>query len=163
MKALLDACSIINLVNAGVLATACSLRKVEWWVPPIVEAEVDGTCRDAVAEVRRTQRLFAVDDTGVDAELYLKLLDEHGLGAGETECMAVALVEGHSICCDDRRARRVAETLLGPDRVFGTVRLLRCCVQEELIACAQARALLLDMRQRGGFLPDTPQTFFCRG
>ncbi len=163
MRALLDSCSIINLVNVDALALACSLDNIDWWVPPVVIAEIDARCEAAIANTLPNGRLGLIDDADVDADLYLRILDEHRLGAGETECIAIALAGDHSICLDDRRARRVAETLLGPDRTFGTVRLLRWCVEQERIACGDAKTLLRGMRDRGGFLPDTPQSFFCRG
>lgn len=162
MRALFDSCSIINLVNVDALAMTCSLDGIEWWVPPMVVSEIDARCQAAIDSARPLGRVDLFDDAHVDADLYLGLLEAHRLGAGETECIAVAIVEGHSICCDDRRARRVAEELLGPERVFGTVRLLRWCVEQQLIVCSEARSLLRGMRERGGFLPDTPQSFFCQ-
>lgn len=163
MKALFDSCSIINLVNVDALALACSLDDIDWLVPPVVNAEINARCQSVIANTLPNGHLCLVDDTDVDADLYLRLLDEHHLGAGETECIAIALGGDHSICLDDRRARRIAEMLLGPDRTFGTVRLLRWCVEQERIACGDARMLLRDMRAHGGFLPDMPQSFFCRG
>lgn len=162
MRTLLDSCSIINLVNVDALVLACSLDGIVWCVPPVVVGEVDERCKAAIAVAMADNALELIDDSTVDADLYLRLLDEHRLGAGETECIAVALAEGHSICLDDRRARRVAESLLGTPRVFGTLRLLRWCAEQGLVTCGDARSLLLGMRESGGFLPDVPQSFFCQ-
>jgi predicted nucleic acid-binding protein len=161
LKALFDTCSVINLVNADALELACTLGGVEWWLPPTVVDEAGTTCAAALLDLQQRGRIRFVDDHEVDGDRYLALLEEHKLGAGETECLAISLTTDHHICCDDRKARRAAVTLIGQERVFGTVRLLRWCVEQRLIVCSEAKRLLRTMREMGGFLPDTPQTFFC--
>ena len=161
MKALLDSSSVINLANADALDLACSLADVEWWLPPIVVDESGPSCAAVALELQQRGLMHFLDDHEVNAELFLTLLDTHRLGAGETECVAIAMQADHHICCDDRRARAMAIDILGQGRVFGTIRVLRWCVEQRRIACAEARRLLRTMREMGGFLPDTPQDFFC--
>lgn len=163
MRALLDSSSVINLVNAGALELACSLNDIEWWLPPAVVDESGPTCAAATLELQQRGMLYFLDDDRVDAGRFLALLDEHRLGAGETECVAIAAETDHHVCCDDRRARRMAAGIIGADRVFGTVRLLRWSVEQGRINCVEARRLLRTMRDSGGFLPDTPQDYFCAG
>lgn len=163
MRALLDSSSVINLVNAGALELVCSLDDIEWWLPPAVVDESGPTCAAVTLELQRRGLINFLDDDQVDAERFLALLDAHRLGAGETECVAIAADTDHHVCCDDRRARTMAAGIIGTDRVFGTVRLLRWCVEQWRIDCAEARRLLRSMRDSGGFLPDAPQTYFCVG
>lgn len=163
MRALFDSSSVINLVNAGALELACSLDGIEWWLAPAVVDESGPTCAAATLELQQRGLLNFLDDDRVDAGRFLALLDEHRLGAGETECVAIAAETDHHVCCDDRRARTMAAGIIGANRVFGTVRLLRWCVEQRLIDCAEARRLLQAMRESGGFLPDTPREYFCAG
>lgn len=160
---LLDSSSVINLVNAGALELACSLADIEWWLPPVVVDESGPTCAAVTLDLQQRGLINFFDDDQVNAERFLALLDAHRLGAGETECVALATQTDHHICCDDRRARDMAAKILGPDRVFGTIRVLRWCVDQRRIDCAAAKRLLRAMREKGGFLPDTPQAFFCSG
>lgn len=161
MKALLDSSCVINLVNAGALELVCGLDDIEWWLPPAVVDESGPTCAAVILDLQQRDLINFLDDDQVDAERFLALLDAHRLGAGETECVAIAADTDYHVCCDDRRARTMAAGIIGPGRVFGTVRLLRWCVERRRIDCTEARRLLRAMRASGGFLPDTPQTYFC--
>jgi predicted nucleic acid-binding protein len=161
VKYVVDSSSVINLFNAGALHLVGRLERCELWIPPLVVGECGPTCAATVLDVRDTGNLHFVNDDVVDADLFFRLLSEHGLGDGETECIALSIVSGFGICCDDRKAREVAGATLGSDRVIGTLRLLRWCVEDRLIPCDQAFLLFREMRQQGGFLPKAAQTFFC--
>lgn len=161
MRVLLDSSSVINLVNAGALELVCSLEDTEWWLPPAVVDESGPSCAAVTLELQQKGQINFLDDGEMDAERFLYLLDTYSLGAGETECVAVAVDADYHVCCDDRRARTMAAEIIGADRVFGTVGLLKRCVQEQRIDCSEARRMLCLMRESGGFLPDTPQSYFC--
>lgn len=154
---------MINLVHADALELICSLRGIEWWLAPLVVDESGPTCAAIMLDLQQRGLIHFIDDDSVNADRFLELLEVHRLGAGETECMAVAAESDYHLCCDDRRARHTASDLIGANRVFGTIRVLRWCVEQRQIECAEAKRLLRIMRERGGFLPDTPQSFFCRG
>lgn len=159
----MDSCSVINLVNAGALELACGLDGIEWWLPPAVVDEAGPTCAAVTLDLQQRGLINFLDDYELDAQRFLALLGTHRLGAGETECVAIAADTDHHFCCDDRRARAMATKTIGADRVFGTIRLLRWCVEQQRIDCTEARRLLRAMRNSGGFLPDTPQSYFCAG
>lgn len=152
---------MINLVNARALELVCSLNGIEWWLPPAVVDESGPTCAAVTLELQQRGVINLLNDDHVDAERFLALLDSHRLGAGETECVAIAADADYHVCCDDRRARTMAADIIGADRVFGTIRVLRWCVEQRRINCTEARRLLRAMRESGGFLPNTPQTYFC--
>lgn len=163
MKYALDSSSVINLLNAGALELATRVDRCEICLPPLVVGECGLSSAAELIELRDAGRLSFVNDEDVDAELFADLLNTHGLGAGETECLAVAMTKRLSVCCDDRKARELAAELLGPARVAGTLRILRWTVEDALISCDGAYSLFNLMRQKGGFLPETEQAFFCKG
>ena len=160
---MLDSSSVINLFNAGVLALLCQLEDHEFFVSPMVMGECHGECAVELVTLRDDGCLTFINDDVVDADQYLALLETHRLGAGETECMAVAVTDDFNVCCDDRKARDAAAELIGPNRVIGSLRLLKWCVESLVIDCAAAFQALQTMRNRGGFLPEMPQAFFCNG
>ena len=87
MNVIIDACSVINLSNADALEVTCRLARCRFWVCPADDEIIE--CRAELAA-----RLFALNAEGVigfitDEEMpatrVLELLDQYGLGAGETE------------------------------------------------------------------------------
>lgn len=148
-------------MNAGALELVCRLDGIEWWLPPAVVDESGPTCAAVTLELQQRGLINFLDDQQIDSQRFLSILGAYRLGAGETECVAIAAGTDHYVCCDDRRARAMAGEIIGVDRVFGTVRLLRWCVEQQRIDCTEARRLLRAMRESGGFLPDTPQNYFC--
>ena len=160
---MLDSSSVINLFNGGALTLLCQLDDYEFFVPPMVVGECHGECAAELIILRDQGCLSFIDDDGVDADQYLALLEVHRLGAGETECMAVAAADDYHICCDDRKAREAASVVVGAGRVIGSLRLLKWCVAKLVIDCGTAFDAFQVMRDRGGFLPETPQSFFCGG
>lgn len=158
---MLDSSSVINLFNAGVLALLCQLDDHDFFVPPMVVGECHGECAVELVTLRDDGCLTFINDDVVEGDQYLALLNAHRLGAGETECMAVAAAEDYNVCCDDRRAREATASLIGEGRVIGSLRLLKWCVESLVIDCGVAFHAFETMRQRGGFLPETPQSFFC--
>ena len=161
MDVILDACSIINLVNSGHWGCVVSLRRCELWLSPVVVGECGVDVFDHIFSKRTSPRVKLMDSRSIPGERYLGLLEEHGLGEGETECLAVAEQYGHFVCCEDRKARRIIAAALGEERVLGSLRLLRWCVEDGILKCDHAYNASAEMRARGGFLPDPGQEYFC--
>lgn len=163
MNLLLDSSSIINLFNAEALDLVSGLTRCRFWLPPMVISECQVGSAAAILELQAQGSVGFLDDDIVPTEDFLALLEEHDLGDGETECIAICRINGYSLCCDDKKARELARNVLGADRVVGTIRLFRWCVEDSLLNCAQAFDLFRLMRSSGGFLPATSQEFFCSG
>ena len=161
MRLLLDSSSVINLFNAGALVLLCRFEGHEFFVPPMVVGECHGDCASELLNLKNEGCINFLDDDTVDADHYLELLEQYQLGAGETECMAVAAADDFNVCCDDRKAREKTAILIGKDKVFGSLRLLRWMVESVIIDCGAAFSAFQTMKQEGGFLPDTPKSFFC--
>lgn len=163
MNFLLDSSSVINLFNADALDIACNLKRCRFWLAPMVVSECQVGSASRIIELQSSNAVGFLDDNIVPTDLFFDLLTTHELGNGETECIALCKVSGYSICCDDRKARGLAQSILGTNRVIGTIRVLRWCVEERLIDCQQAFGLFRKMKAAGGFLPATRPDFFCTG
>ena len=161
MNIIIDACSVINLYNAQCLGRVCHLQDHEFWIGPIALGECSGACAAEVWNLIQSGLIAQLQEGEIDGERYLDLLDELGLGPGETECIAAAEVLGFSVCTDDGLARRAALDLLGEDRRLGTARLLQWSVIERIMDCGEANERFTLMKLEGGYLPTLVQGFFC--
>nr|WP_137117914.1 hypothetical protein [Azospirillum argentinense] len=157
----IDACSVINLTNADALELVCQLPRRRFWISPAVLIETGPTCSHAVQSLLADGLMDVIDDSAISAELYADLLISGGLGDGETECIVACIGLGYDLCCDDKKARALGQKHLGQDRVVGTIRLLRWCVEENLIECNAAFRIFRTMKAAGGFLPKLQSSFFC--
>lgn len=158
MKYVIDACSLINLQNGGGLQLVLRLARSSLQVGPIVIGE---TGLEIEGVLRASGTANFLNDSDVRATTYLALLSMHRLGEGETEALALSQQHGFTLCSDDRRAREVGKKLLGEDRVIGSLRLMRWCVEEDICKCTRAYEASVVMRDHGGFLPALPPRFFC--
>jgi len=163
MNIVLDASSVINLHNVAALDAACHLARCRFWLTPLVVGECQASCAAKLLELKAVDAVGFVDDTTVPTELFLRLLATYQLGEGETEAISVCEVLGYDLCCDDRAARRLAKAILGEERVIGSIRVLRWCVEEAFLDCTVAFSLFEGIRMAGGFLPRVARPFFCEG
>ena len=160
MIALVDASTLINLVNGGLCGRVLELPDITFAVGPQVLEE----CKRQRASVDEllAKGLRVLSDDNLPASLFFSLLSEHELGLGETECLALAIHTGGSVCTDDRKARKMCGAAIGSERVLGTAKLLRLCVLNGIIGTDEALGAYELMRSKGAFLPDVPHEFFIR-
>jgi predicted nucleic acid-binding protein len=155
-----DASSIINLSNAGALAVVTSLPDVTICVSPLVVGECEPTCAAELLAHQEQGTIHFVDPNDVSSERFLALLDEHELGEGETECLALFLDGDYVFCCDDGKARQVGTALTNEGEVVGSIRLLKWAVDAGLCTAEQAFEYYQRMKDAGGFLPDVSLEWF---
>ncbi|UPJ49949.1 hypothetical protein IVB30_00465 [Bradyrhizobium sp. 200] len=160
MDLIIDASSVINLSNAGALEVVAALPNVNICVSPLVVGECEPTCAAELLGLQKQGTIRFVDPNEVSSERFLTLLDEHELGEGETECLALLLDGDYVFCCDDGKARRVAIGLADGAQVVGSLRLLKWAVEAGLCTAEQAFEYYQRMRDAGGFLPDIPPEWF---
>lgn len=160
MDLIIDASSIINLSNAGALPLVAGLPNVIICVSPLVVSECEPTCAAELLALKEQGTVRFVDPDDASSERFLTLLEEHELGEGETECLALLLDRDYVFCCDDGKARRVATSLSDESRVVGSLRLLKWSVEAGLCTAEQAFEYYLLMKSAGGFLPDLPLEWF---
>lgn len=161
MNVIMDACSIINLHNGGVLRCICSIPNVHIQVGPIVGGECSEDCALAIASLHSDGDLEYLEDNDLEIDYFLTFVDENKLGDGESECILLAsLDEESSICCDDRRGRTKAIELIGEERVLGSLRLLKFAVHHDILDPTEAFEAYELMRAAGGFLPTIEIAYF---
>jgi predicted nucleic acid-binding protein len=159
---IIDASSIINLDNAQALELVAGLSDRTIWLSPLVIGECKPTCAARIVQLEKEGLIRFVNPESVSAETFLSLLETYDLGEGETECLALSLGHPYVMCCDDSKARRIGTKLLGPERVIGSLGLLKCCVSAELISPKQAFDLYELMKKAGGFLPLVASEWFSQ-
>lgn len=161
MNILLDACSIINLHNGDCLHRVADLPEHLFWVGPMVISECSGDCAVEIMSLIGRNKIHQIDESNIDGERYLKLLEETGLGSGEVECLIVAEDMGYAICTDDGRARAISSGRIGQENCLGSARVLRWMVECGIMTCTDARTAFETMKVEGGYLPDLETNFFC--
>jgi len=161
MKIILDACSIINLVNSDGLEACANLERCKLFLGPIVFGECSEGPAQKLIELINTRKIIQLTDADIPTNEFLGLLAHHNLGEGETECIAAATSFDFIVCSDDGHARKIAIEQLGRTQVVGSARLLRWCVEEKLLICKDANQQFEMMKKFGGFLPKIPDDFFC--
>jgi predicted nucleic acid-binding protein len=115
-----------------------------------IQLSIRRSSLDALIDARQ---LMVLDDGDLPAASFLHLLDQYGLGAGETECLALAKIGNHMVCCDDRRARKIIAGELGQKRVIGSLGLIVRAIYCNLLTIEAAFEAYEQMRRLGGFLP----------
>jgi predicted nucleic acid-binding protein len=151
-----DACSLINLTNGQVLSHVLQLGD-QYVVGPIVSGEV------GLEEIERALgdgQVFPLDDSQLNAEDFLALVEEHRLGDGESECILAARQFGYTVCTDDGKARELTTKLLGASRLTGSLGLLRRAVSKGILKIGEAYNAYQRMISAGAFLPRLPSDFF---
>jgi predicted nucleic acid-binding protein len=157
----IDASSWINLSNAGALDRVLRIPVHQFLFSPLVANECHAECVVEIVHLSQTCLVVQMTDDQIDGEIFLGLVEDYNLGAGETECLAICLSRPDTLfCCDDRKARETARLLLGQDRVIGSLRLLRWAVEVDLMSGADAYIIYQEMKGRGGFLPNGNAEWF---
>jgi predicted nucleic acid-binding protein len=136
--------------DASVLINFCAVRRLELLVravpPPryvlvdVLEELEEPACRRQVdAAVRRDELLPAAL---TPAELKWWSRYTLRLDPGESATLAAAMSRGWSVAVDERAARRTARQDLGPERLTGTVGVLRAAVAAGLASPEEGNELL---------------------
>jgi len=156
----IDASCLINFSNVGSLEFLASLPDANLLVSPMVAGECHADCISEIVRLSSYFYITFIESSQIDAGRYLYLLETYNLGEGETECLAICSYRPSIFCCDDRKARNVATSLFGAERVIGSAGLLRCGVETGRTTTSESYNIYLKMKARGGFLPDLQRSWF---
>ena len=160
MNIVFDACVIINLVNGSVFDTVLNLSGDGFFVGSQASGECGEVTSSFLRQAIQTGKVTLINDDEVTASSFLALLEQYGLGDGETESLTFSQSLGYMICTDDKRARLVSAEVLGNDRVIGSLGFLKRAVQQQLLTASEAFAAYQKMKSAGGFLPEIDLSFF---
>lgn len=133
MKLICDTCAVINSFKAGALDVILSLEGSSFQLVPAVAGE-SIQLREEVQRHIDSGRIVLADEGLISATVVASVSGGYNLGIGESECIVICQSDNElTLWTDDHRARSVASTLLGADRVVGTCDLLRACVARRLL------------------------------
>jgi hypothetical protein len=147
------------LANGRILDAIVDSKQHRGFVAPMVHGE----CISIRAELDMLidgGRLTALPDAPVTPLQFAALLNQHGLGVGETECIAYLGGSDFTVSCDDAAARRVLANLYGDGRVTGTLGLLVLGISAGEVPFERAFRSYVTMRDLGGYLPALSQADF---
>lgn len=160
MDVITDASSIINLSNADALQLVTALPNVRICVSPLVVGECEPTCAAELLAHKTNGTIHFVDPSAISSERFLELFEAHELGEGETECLALLLDGDFVFCCDDNKARKIGASLVAPEKVVGSIRLLKWAVSSQRCTAEEAFSCYELMKEAGGFLPNVTVDWF---
>ena len=155
----LDASTLINLANGGVLGIVLSLPGERFLISGVVKRESRSIAR-AIDSAVASGKLALIDDDLVPGALFKQTKARLFLDEGETECILAARALGCGIACDDRAGREKAASELGSERVTGSIGLLSLARRACLLTADSAYEAYRKMVRHGGFLPVLPLDYF---
>jgi len=163
MEIVLDACTIINLINGKILDKIISIPRLLIFVGDnLLEQEIYlNLPQRVIIESLIQSKKITLLESDVTLNEFTKLKKVYDLGDGETECIALCKKHGYAIATDDKRARMSAKIELGEAKIVGSLFFLREAVRNEVIECEDALASFKLMKKHGGFLPNLDKDYFC--
>jgi predicted nucleic acid-binding protein len=162
MNIILDASSIINLINGDVLQRVATIPGIILCISDgLLETEILDDVQKIMVETMINDGKVVLLESSISLSEYIGLKEKYDLGSGETECIALGRVHGYAICSDDWKARQAAATELGTPNVTGSLFLLKEAVKTSLMTCDEAKKSFQLMKHKGGFLPNISDDYFC--
>lgn len=157
----IDACALINLINGKIAHECATAIEPNLSVTSSIRAEclVNSQTANDLQQLIDEEQIDFIDEV-VTAEQVLAFMDEHRLGAGESEAILVCCELSKHFWSDDRRARERAIELLTSDCVVGTAGVLRDLVGARELSKDEATNAYQLMCELGGYLPKFPDSFF---
>ena len=161
MNVVLDACTLINLMNGKVLQTITRIPGCSFFVGEnLREQEILNSAQILMLEALVSTGDIRLLESSITLQEFIALKKKYDLGDGETESIALCKHFGYIFGCDDRKARRSANKELGSGYVIGSLFLLREAHRHELLTLEEVLNAVDLMKQKGGFLPSVPEAYF---
>ncbi|WP_339699364.1 hypothetical protein [uncultured Roseivirga sp.] len=159
---ILDACSVINMINAEVIQKLEVIDGYTFHIGNLVLEE----CLDEAQKIVVRQCILDGVIEPVTNDLTVRefnsISNKYGLGKGESECIAYMKKIGAIVCTDDNKARRSIERDFGKPFYFGSLFILREMVRQNLISCDESIRSYAIMVISGAFLPQTDESYLCQ-
>lgn len=121
MEIVLDACSIINLINGDVLQKVILLNDKRFYVGEyLYDEEILDISQKLKVQTLVQNSCITLLQSTITLTQFSILKNKYDLGNGETECIAICKNTGYFIATDDKKARSNASTELGGAKVIGS-------------------------------------------
>lgn len=159
MIIIIDASTLINLVNGEALSHIFYLPETHFLISGMVVDE-SKTIASGVNRAIDSGFLSLVDENRISMSDFIKAKAELNLGDGETECILAAEAIPCHFACDDRAARKCAQSRLGFAKVIGSIGLLQMAVKAGVLRPEEAAAAYKNMIGHGGYLPTLSPNHF---
>ncbi len=163
MDIVLDACSIMNLINGNCLDKVLQLPNHRFFIGDMLfEQELLNDFQKLIVQACIDEGLITILESKASYSAFNLLKQKYQLGLGETECILLCKTQGYIICTDDRKARLCSTGELGKECVVGSLYMLKECVGYNLISCDDSILAYCAMINKGGFLPkQMTKAYFC--
>jgi predicted nucleic acid-binding protein len=162
MNVVLDACTLINLINGEVLQKIILLPRFIFNVSDnLLDQEILDQAQKLYIEVLLNDGHLKLLESNVTLSEFTNLKNEYDLGDGETECLALCKKNNLHFASDDFKARKCGVKELGEQRVVGSLFFLRESVANQVLTCDEAKNGFALMKSKGGYLPKVDEAYLC--
>ena len=161
MNVVLDACSIINLINGNLLQKVILLPSYKYFIGELLfEQELLNNIQKIKIQACIDNKNIMLLNSIITLSEFNTLKSLYDLGLGETECIALCKRFDYHISTDDLKARYSAEKELGKEKVIGSLYFLKKLKETGITSTEESYKSYLSMKKAGGFLPKIDQSFF---
>jgi predicted nucleic acid-binding protein len=161
MEIILDACTIINLINGEVLQEISLISNHTIYIcDNILEEEILDSAQKLFIEALIIKGHVKLLESDVTLAEFTSLSSRYNLGFGELECLALCKKHFFHIATDDANARKFAKAELGTEKVIGSLYLIRDAVRNLALNEQEAKNAFKMMKIKGGFLPNIEDSYF---
>jgi predicted nucleic acid-binding protein len=162
MNVVLDACTIINLINGEVLQKVSQLPGYVLYVGDnLLEQEILDQAQKLYIELLVSSNQIIVLQSNISLAEFISLKSKYDLGDGETECLALCKNNNYAIASDDLKARKCSAKELTEQNVIGSLFLMRESVRNHLLSCEDAKTAFSMIMSKGGHLPKVDENYLC--
>ncbi|TIO34973.1 hypothetical protein [Mesorhizobium sp.] len=156
-----DTCSWINLVNCGLLETVLAFLRGQKAIVSAVQMEMSGTYRE-LFDALQSDSQCGLCQSEVDPAELQEFIRAENIGQGEAHSILACRDRDISFVCDDRRARAVAERIIGKEKVIGSIGILCSLLATGILDIEETLLCLDKMIEAGGFLPTMDTDYWRR-
>ncbi len=156
-----DTCSWVNLVNCGLLETVLAFLRGQKAIVGAVQMEMSGPYRD-LFDTLQSDNQCDLCAGEVDAEELQEFIRTENIGQGEAHSILACRNQEICFICDDRRARSVAERIIGQERVIGSIGILCSLLATGVMDIEETLLRVGKMIESGGFLPTMDADYWRR-
>ena len=162
MNVVVDACTLINLINGQVLQEVPLLSSHNIYVSDnLLDQEILNQSQKIFIEFLISENKIILLEFDLLLSDFTALKLKYDLGDGETESIALCKKHHFLIASDDFKARKCAIKELGEERIVGSLYFLRELVRQNFISCEDAKISFKAMKRKGGYLPKINDNYFC--